>query len=688
MEPVTMSPKDQWKKATTSTSFWVIVAALVATAALHYFTPQTRLLSPSVNAFLNRHAVERILFLFPIAGASFAFGQSGGLIALSLAILIMLPRALWLSPSPTDASIETTAIAVVGYFVTWIVEAQEREKSLRRKTISQLQAINSVTAIVTESLELEQILNDALDKVLEVTDLEAGLIFFIDQPARELVLTAHRGMSEESLTELNRLQLGEGFCGRVAQSGEMMVIPDSSRDPRLTRLAVQREGLRGQIVVPLKSKGQVQGVLAVATRRSREFLPEELELVPAISNQIGVAIENAQLHRDVARQLQIQQQLNQVVERITSELELDRILPKVLEIAEELVGADGGGIALFDQENKSIHYQYLHNLSQELADVPILQGEGVAGEVIATGRPAVIENYRTYLGAIPAFVEAGVTSIVAVPIASGDQLFGTLTLVSLEQAKQFSDRDVTILVGIGRQTGIAIENARLYENLRFYIHKITQAQENERKRIARDLHDETIQMLIVLSRRLEALATSPDQLPESARPHIESLQELIGSTLKGTRRFVQDLRPSILDHLGLVATLEGLITALKGDDIEAEIKVIGEIRRLLPEEELVLFRIVQEALNNVRRHSKASRVDMQVEFYPNRVRISIEDNGRGFNAPERIGRLVSSGKLGLIGMYERARTLDGTLLIRSEIDQGTVVIIDVPVQPESRADDH
>lgn len=195
-------------------------------------------------------------------------------------------------------------------------------------------------------------------------------------------------------------------------------------------------------------------------------------------------------------------------------------------------------------------------------------------------------------------------------------------------------------------------------------------------------------MLIVISRRLEILATVSEQLPEAALPHLESLQELISNTLKGMRRFLQDLRPPTLDHLGLMATLEGLVADLREKNrIEAEIKTTGEVRRLMPEEEMVLFRIVQEALHNVRRHSKASRVDMQVEFCPCRVCISIEDDGCGFNAPERIGDLVSSGRLGLIGMYERARTLGGTSLIRSEMGQGTKVIIDVPVQPEGKADD-
>ena len=448
-------------------------------------------------------------------------------------------------------------------------------------------------------------------------------------------------------------------------------------------LGIRWGSLRTKIIAPVKSKDKVQGVLAAATRRLRPFLPEELELITAIGSEIGVAVENAQLHQDVARQLRIQQRLNEIAERIASELELDRILPKVLQIAKELTGADGGGIALFDRESGNIHYPYLHNLSQELAKASILREKVVAREVMTTGCPVVIEDYQTYPGAIPAFTEAGLTSVVAVPIVSGDHLFGALTLVRVHEAKRFSDRDVAILTGIGRQTGIAMENAQLYESMRFYARQITQAQEDERKRIARELHDETIQTLIVISRRLEGLATPRQQPPEAAMQRLASLQELIGNTLRDMRRFVQDLRPPTLDHLGLVAAVEGLTSDLtEKDKIETEVKVTGEAKRLVPEDELVLFRIAQEALSNVRRHSGASRVTVHVEFWPRQVRVTIHDNGHGFNAPERIDDLASTGKLGLLGMQERARTLGGMLTVQSEPGQGTVVVVEVPPHPQ------
>jgi two-component system sensor histidine kinase DegS len=391
-------------------------------------------------------------------------------------------------------------------------------------------------------------------------------------------------------------------------------------------------------------------------------------------------IENAQLHQDIARQLRIEQRLNEVAEKLTSELELDRILPRVIQIAEELIGADGGFIALLDRESNLIGYRYLHNLPRELADVPVPRGRGLAGEVMTIGRPAVIGDYPTYAGAIPAFVKAGVTSIVGVPIVSGDQPFGTLSLVSLNEAKRFSDRDVAILAGIGRQAGIAIENARLYENMRFYLGQITKAQENERKRIARELHDDTAQALIDLSRRLDNLATSHEQLSETAIERVDEFQELIDNILRGVRRFSRDLRPSVLDDLGLLPALEWLTAKLMEEDgVKAELAVHGDRRRLPAEAELTLFRIVQEALNNVRRHSQASRVVTAVEFGEGRVRITVDDNGQGFELPGRTGDLATTGKLGLIGMHERAHLLDGTLTVHSEPGKGTTVTVDVPV---------
>ena len=673
------SSKNRLKRAITSRYFWIIVAMLAAGTFLHYFTPQVRL--PSLASFpLTRHAIERIIFILPVAGAAFAFGQVGGLVTLTLAVLIMLPRIFLLSPYSADALLETVAIAVVGYLVIWMIETQEREKSLRQKAVSQLQTINAVTAIVTGSLELEQILNGALDKVLEVTKVKAGSIYLLDRETEELTLAVYRGVSPEFAREVARFKLGESLTGWVGQSGEPIVVDDLLQEPRLTTSLTSKAGMRSLIAVPLKSRDKVLGVMNLADSQHHLFTSQDVQLLTAIGSQIGVAIENAQLHQDVARQLRIEHRLNEVAEKLSSELELDRILPKVLQIAEELIGADGGVIALLDRESNLIGYPYLHNLPRKLAGVTVPKGKGLAGEVMTTGRSVVIADYPAYTGALPDFVEVGVTSIVAVPIVSGDQPFGALSLVSLNKSKGFSDRDVTILAGIGHQAGIAIENARLYENMRFYVRQITRAQEDERKRIARELHDDTAQALIDLSRRLDNLAISREQLSETVIGRLEEFQELIDSILRGVRRFSRDLRPSVLDDLGLLPALEWLTANLMEEDgMETELKVYGDRRRLPPEAELALFRVVQEALSNVRRHSQASRVVTVVEFGEGRVRITVKDNGQGVELPGTTGDLAGTGKLGLIGMHERARLLDGTLTVRSEPGKGTTVTVDVPV---------
>ena len=674
----TMLSKNRLKEVITSHYFWMVAAMLAASTVLHYFTPQV-CLPPLLSFPLTRHTIERIIFLLPIAGASFAFGQAGGLITLALAVLIMLPRALVSSPYPVDAVLETASVTVVGYIVIWMIETQEREKRLRQKAIEELETVNAIAATVSQSLDLDEILDKALGKVLKVTTLETkGGIFLLDEGEQKLHLRVHQGVSPEFVRREAEIEVGECLCGLVAESGEVLLTDDSFEDAQHTRC--RELDPHSHIVVPLKSKDRVLGVMFLYVRGAYRPSAADKRLFASIGNQIGVAIENARLCQDVAQQLRTEQRLSEVAARITSELELNKILPKVLQTAEELIDADAGVIALLDRESELIRYPFIHNLPRQLADLTVPLGNGLAGEVISTGHPVLIEDYKVYAHSIPAFVEAGTTSVVAVPIASGNQIFGMLAVGSLNEVKSFCERDTAILASVGRQTGIAIENAHLYENMRFYARQITRAQEDERKRIARELHDDTAQALIHLARRLDNLATQHAEMSEFAAERLEEIRELIDDILQGVSRFSRDLRPSVLDDLGLLPALEGLMTDIEADNgVETELRIGGDRQRLPPEVELALFRIVQEALNNAKRHSQASRVVTTVEFGEGRVRITVDDNGQGFELPDRTGDLAATGKLGLIGMHERARLLDGTLLIESEPGRGTTVIADVAV---------
>jgi two-component system, NarL family, sensor histidine kinase DegS len=666
----------RYKGVASTKSFWILAAMMAGLAALHYLTPQTRLLPFSTNP-AGRHAVERIIFILPITSATFAFGQAGGIVTLILALVVMIPRIVFVSPYPADALLETLAVAIVGYVMIWMINVQEREKTLRQEAVSRLKTINAITSLFSGTQELEQSLEGALGQVLEFTQASLGCIYLLDAETRDLVLAVCRGAPQLG-GEVAGFELGESLIEWVLKSGQPTLINNLDQEPPVDAHLPDRTGLRSILAVPLKSRDNVLGFMYLADPEPDRFTTQDLHLLHSISNEIGVAIENARLHHDVARQLRIEQKLNEVAEQITSELELDRVLPKVLQIARDLVGADAGVIALVDSEKNIISYPYVHNLPPSLAAVTVPRGVGLSSAVMNSGRPVVIEDYPTFPNAIPAFVAAGVTSVVGVPLVSGDRIFGALDLLGVRGAKRFSERDVAILEGIGRQAGIAIENAQLYENMRYYIQQVTRAQEDERKRIARELHDDTVQNLIVLSRRLEGLAIA-GQIPQSAKQLLEQLQTLAGDIIQSVRRFSRDLRPATLDDLGLVPTLEGLTASLSnGDAIKAELQVLGEKRRLSPEGELTLFRIAQEAYSNIVKHAGASHVWTTVEFSDCAVCITIRDDGKGFRTPTHTADLAGLGKLGLVGMHERARLLGGTLVIESQPEQGTCVSVSIP----------
>jgi len=222
------------------------------------------------------------------------------------------------------------------------------------------------------------------------------------------------------------------------------------------------------------------------------------------------------------------------------------------------------------------------------------------------------------------------------------------------------------------------EQKRLQENLQFYLQQVTRAQEEERKRISHELHDESIQALVITSRQLDALASKDKNLPEDSRLRLEELRQQVNKITHELRRLIQGLRPVVLDRLGLLPALEWLAADVaEYSGISTKINIVGTERRVSEDVELVLFRITQEALRNVWRHSGATGAEITVEFEPNRIRITVSDDGRGFSVPQRIGDFARSGKLGLSGMQERARLIGGSVSVQSQPDKGTAITVEV-----------
>lgn len=236
----------------------------------------------------------------------------------------------------------------------------------------------------------------------------------------------------------------------------------------------------------------------------------------------------------------------------------------------------------------------------------------------------------------------------------------------------------------GSPTGVVVvirditERKRLSEGMEYYIGEITRAQEEERRRIARELHDGIVQSLVSLALDIESANKDEARLPPETSQQLQQLWNKTQDIMKELRHFSYELRPDIIDRLGLAPALESLTAELNREQkIDARLEIEGSERRLPPEAELVLFRVAQEALRNIRKHSQATEVIARIEFSAESVKLSIIDNGRGFELPGVLCELASKGKLGLIGMQERARLLGGDFTVDSRPGGGTMVSLEV-----------
>ena len=217
------------------------------------------------------------------------------------------------------------------------------------------------------------------------------------------------------------------------------------------------------------------------------------------------------------------------------------------------------------------------------------------------------------------------------------------------------------------------------ENVRAYLQQITRAQEEERKRISRDLHDDVSPDLIILIQKLDKLAAAQRLKVATVKENLEDIRGQAVKALQGLRATAQGLRPRIIDDLGLVAALEWIAEELERDqNIQTRVESSDMERPLPPETQILLFRIAQEALNNIRKHARASRVVIRLEGGEKNIKMTVTDDGQGFQAPEKIEGMVSAGRLGLMGMYERARLMNGNLEIKSAPGKGTEITVTLP----------
>ena len=357
--------------------------------------------------------------------------------------------------------------AAVGAYRVRVRAIEMRSRSLEKQVAErtgELAAVNAITAVASRSLDLNAMLADALAKTLEVMGIEGGGVYLLDEKAGALRLATQQGLGPEMAAEIDGLQVGEGFSGRVAQSGEPLVVRDAYLDPRLTKPAVRAERPRSLAAVPLVAKDKILGTLFVVTPRDHQFTDRELQLLTSIGRQIGVAVENAVLYEAEQRRAEQFRVVGEVGRHITSILPVDELLNQIVQLIKASFGYYLVTVGLIEGDQLVFRAGAKTDWPEPQFLPPSLPigSEGITAWVAATGDPLLAPNVSQE----PHYVfwpdSSETRSELAVPLLTKSGVIGVLNVES-DRLNAFDKTDVQMLQSLANQAAIAIENARLYE---------------------------------------------------------------------------------------------------------------------------------------------------------------------------------------------------------------------------------
>jgi len=409
-----------------------------------------------------------------------------------------------------------------------------------------------------------------------------------------------------------------------------------------------------------------------------------------------------ELRRDVTAErdleLQILRRHHQLLalSRISSAIsglhDLDAILRIALDSVLEIINGAIGGILLLDEASGTLYYRVYRGVSPKYAEeMRMALGEGVAGRVAQSGEPLLLEDISKDPRTVrPDLVSAhGIKGVVSIPLKVKDRVVGVMNVASTV-AGRFGADDVSLLNSIGDYLGTTIEQAKLYERLArageryeaLLRHALT-AQEEERKRIARELHDETSQALTSLTLSLQAIIGMAEMKGIGDRELMDMLRKTQSQAVYTGNEIVKlmkELRPTLLDELGMSAAIHRYAKDTLqpgGINVSAEFK--GTDERLPVEVEVTLFRVAQGAIGNILEHSEAKQASINLECTETECILQIQDNGKGFDVSKLI-EVESSGRgAGLFTMKERVKLVGGRCRVESRPGRGTNVVVNVPL---------
>ena len=538
-----------------------------------------------------------------------------------------------------------------------------------------LRALFSAGLAVTSELSLDALLHRLVATAAELTGARYAALGVIHAGGTELEQFLTHGIDVDTRAEIGALPRGRGILGVLIRDAKPLRLHDLAEDPRSVGFPPGHPPMRSFLGVPVMLRGVAYGNLYLTEKQGGEdFTEEDEEVVTLLAGQAAVAIENARLYEASTRWSRQLQSLEEVGNALATETDLDRLLELVVRRLGELLGARVVALALPSGDDELRFAAVAGEGAEDLLGETFSRSSSKSGSVLKRRRServdSVIDDPEVHQEVTRRF---GARTGMWVPLIARDQVIGVIEIHDKEGPDaRFSDEDLRLAETFAARAAVAVElSQRVATDA---LRRVVTAQESERKRLARELHDETGQALTSILLGLKPLEEALAGQPAAAA--LAELREHVVNALQDVRRLAVELRPAVLDDFGLVAALERLTesfseqTGIRVDFHSA----LGELR--LPSDvESSLYRVVQESLTNIVKHAGAKNVSVSIARRESGVAAVIEDDGSGFDP-----RRPREDGIGILGMRERLALLGGRLEIESRKGAGTTVVAEVPLR--------
>ena len=539
---------------------------------------------------------------------------------------------------------------------------------------SRLRALLEATAAIASDLSLESLLLRLVTTAAELTGARYAALGVIDRSGRQLERFLTTGVNEETHAAIGELPRGKGILGALIDEATPLRLHDLTDDARSVGFPANHPPMHTFLGVPILLRGVAYGNFYMTEKADGEdFTDEDQEIVTLLAGQAAVAIENARLYEATTQWSKQLESLNEVGNALATETDLGRLLDLVARRLRELLDARLVAVMLPAGDDELRFAAFAGDGGEEVLGLTMPRSSSKSGRVFDRGRSersdSVLDDPEVDRDIARVF---GARTGLWVPLVTRFQTIGLIAVHDkLGPDARFTDNDLRIAETFASRAAVAVDLSQRIA--RDALRRIVNAQELERRRLARELHDETGQALSSILLGLKAL----DEKVESAgaREAVSNVRELVVATLHDVRRLALELRPKVLDDFGLVPAVERLTDSFGGQTgigIRFESSLGDE--RLPAEVETALFRIVQESLTNIVKHARARNISIVLTRKPGAVVAVIEDDGQGFDP-----KTVRDGGFGLEGMRERVGLLDGRLQIESTEGSGTTLIAQVPL---------